>query len=306
MTKRISYLLGITLTIIIGMFLNWFLCCNSSESTTEIPSETINESKSVSTRNGLEIKTPDGVLVTDAAHNFNFNFSGFPIINQVEKDVEIGIDKLQSYLKEHPNHDLDITGHYSANETNNSAFPNLGIARATSIKNYLVTKGIPSSIMNTKGVLKENLIQTGNIISGPLVITLVAKDVEEASYLEEKLNAMALQIKGDPLILYFNTGASEIKLNESQRNKIALISSYLDKKEGAVCIVTGHTDDTGNRTKNIELGQQRADFIKIYLINNGIPETKINTNSSGPDTPIASNITEEGRAKNRRTEVTIN
>ncbi|XLS29007.1 OmpA family protein [Flavobacteriaceae bacterium M23B6Z8] len=306
MTKRTSYLLGIALTIIIGMFLNWFLCCSTTESVTETPPKIVEETETVVTRNPLEIKTTEGELIADAAYNFNFNFSGFPIINPVEKDVEIGIEKLQQYMQKNPNYDIDITGYYSDKETNNSAFPNLGIARATSIKNYLVTKGIPSSVLNTKGELKDDLLQNGNTIIGPLSITLAEKNVEETSNLEEKLEAMAKQIKADPLILYFNTGASEINLNESQRSKIALISSYLDKKEGAICIVTGHTDDTGNRQKNIELGQQRADFIKIYLVNNGIPESKINANSEGPDAPIASNITEEGRAKNRRTEVTIN
>ena len=62
----------------------------------------------------------------------------------------------------------------------------------------------------------------------------------------------------------------------------------------------------GSRTTNIKLGQERADFAKQYLINNGISDAKIKTSSQGPDSPIASNTTDEGRSKNRRTVVTLN
>lgn len=81
---------------------------------------------------------------------------------------------------------------------------------------------------------------------------------------------------------------------------------YIDKVDGALITVTGFTDNTGSRPTNIKLGQGRADFTKQYLIQNGIDSSKIQSFSKGPDLPIADNATEEGRAKNRRVEVTIN
>jgi len=107
-------------------------------------------------------------------------------------------------------------------------------------------------------------------------------------------------------VLHFNTGQAAINLTAEQRQKIADISRYLDKVDGATCSVVGHTDNTGARATNIQLGQGRADFGKAYLVRNGIPDSKINASSKGPDEPIADNSTETGRAENRRTVITIN
>jgi len=68
----------------------------------------------------------------------------------------------------------------------------------------------------------------------------------------------------------------------------------------------GHTDNTGVASTNMRLGLNRANFAKTYLMQNGISEAKINTASKGQTSPIESNATKEGRAKNRRTVVTLN
>jgi outer membrane protein OmpA-like peptidoglycan-associated protein len=52
----------------------------------------------------------------------------------------------------------------------------------------------------------------------------------------------------------------------------------------------------------MRLSQERADAVKIYLMNNGIDAMRIRTKGYGPDNPIAPNSTREGRAKNRRIE----
>jgi outer membrane protein OmpA-like peptidoglycan-associated protein len=106
-------------------------------------------------------------------------------------------------------------------------------------------------------------------------------------------------------VLYFDSGEAAINLTAEQRQKVADISSYLDKVDDASCSVIGHTDNTGARTTNIRLGQERADFAKTYLIKNGIAESRIDTGSQGPDNPITSNDTEEGRSRNRRTVITL-
>ncbi len=95
-------------------------------------------------------------------------------------------------------------------------------------------------------------------------------------------------------------------LTVEQRQKFEKISKYLDKVESATCHAIGHTDNQGDRNANIRLGQERADFAKSYLINNGISAAKIVSYSKGSDDPIASNETKEGRRQNRRTIVTLN
>ena len=69
--------------------------------------------------------------------------------------------------------------------------------------------------------------------------------------------------------------------------------------------VTGHTDNVGKPASNQALSQRRADNIKAMLVGKGIDESRIRAIGRGDKEPIASNQTKEGRAKNRRIEITI-
>ena len=69
--------------------------------------------------------------------------------------------------------------------------------------------------------------------------------------------------------------------------------------------LTGHTDDVGSDASNILLGRKRADIVKSYLVAQGVSVSKINVDSKGESMPVAENTTDEGRAKNRRTELKI-
>jgi outer membrane protein OmpA-like peptidoglycan-associated protein len=55
----------------------------------------------------------------------------------------------------------------------------------------------------------------------------------------------------------------------------------------------------------MKLSLERADSVKAYLESRGVPGARLVTIGVGPDYPIASNDTEEGRAQNRRVEITI-
>jgi len=66
--------------------------------------------------------------------------------------------------------------------------------------------------------------------------------------------------------------------------------------------VIGHTDSTGNRLANVGLSLARAGSVRDYLIERGVPAETLGAVGSGPDFPVASNDTAEGRAKNRRIE----
>ncbi len=66
--------------------------------------------------------------------------------------------------------------------------------------------------------------------------------------------------------------------------------------------VIGHTDATGDRATNILLSQARAEAVRTYLLNAGVTPNSISTAGLGPDQPLATNATPEGRARNRRIE----
>jgi OOP family OmpA-OmpF porin len=68
--------------------------------------------------------------------------------------------------------------------------------------------------------------------------------------------------------------------------------------------VDGHTDSTGTAAYNMTLSEKRAEAVKKYFVDQGIDPNRLSTKGFGITKPAASNKTKEGRAKNRRVELT--
>ncbi len=76
--------------------------------------------------------------------------------------------------------------------------------------------------------------------------------------------------------------------------------------ENTVVDIEGNTDSTGGRGYNVQLSHQRADAVRDYLTQKyGFPSARLRTAGNGPDKPIDSNATPEGREKNRRTDIKV-
>ncbi len=69
--------------------------------------------------------------------------------------------------------------------------------------------------------------------------------------------------------------------------------------------IEGYTDNVGSPTYNLRLSQARADGVMRYFVDHGISPDRLEAKGYGMMSPIASNATAEGRAKNRRVEFTI-
>jgi outer membrane protein OmpA-like peptidoglycan-associated protein len=69
--------------------------------------------------------------------------------------------------------------------------------------------------------------------------------------------------------------------------------------------IEGHTDTVGAEAMNMKLSQARAEEVRAYLVKKGVAPERLEAIGYGPTRPIASNKTEPGRAKNRRTEFRI-
>ncbi len=69
--------------------------------------------------------------------------------------------------------------------------------------------------------------------------------------------------------------------------------------------IEGHTDSRGKHDYNVKLSDQRAGAVRRYLEGKGIDASRLTSKGFGPDRPVASNDTEEGRAKNRRVDFVI-
>ena len=103
--------------------------------------------------------------------------------------------------------------------------------------------------------------------------------------------------------ILFDTGKATIKFQSAE--VLNQIINVLKKFPKSRFRIEGYTDSTGNKQKNITLSQNRADAVKIYLIQGGIDQSRLESIGYGPEKPIASNKTRKGRELNRRVEINL-
>lgn len=103
--------------------------------------------------------------------------------------------------------------------------------------------------------------------------------------------------------VYFDTGKATLK--PESYTELNELYDYLSLKKTTVVEIAGHTDDVGTDESNLKLSQDRAESVRNYLIKKGISANRIQAKGYGESSPIAPNESDEGRAKNRRTEVRL-
>ncbi len=112
--------------------------------------------------------------------------------------------------------------------------------------------------------------------------------------------------KGNQLIMnnvFFEFNKYELLPSSSiELNKLV---ELLDQHPTSEIEIIGHTDSIGSADYNMTLSMHRAKSVLNYLISNGIDSERLAYNAMGQSQPVAPNSTEQGRAKNRRTEIVI-
>jgi outer membrane protein OmpA-like peptidoglycan-associated protein len=103
--------------------------------------------------------------------------------------------------------------------------------------------------------------------------------------------------------LQFETGKAVIM--KTSYAHLNLLSTMLKEKADYKLTISGYTDNVGNAASNLILSQDRAENVKTYLVNQGVDESRIESEGYGLEDPIADNNTAEGRAKNRRVEFIV-
>jgi outer membrane protein OmpA-like peptidoglycan-associated protein len=159
------------------------------------------------------------------------------------------------------------------------------------------------------GSRKSALIGAGvGVLAGGAVGNYM--DKQEAQ-LRQQLQGTGVSVtrNGDNLILNmpgnvtFATNQSDVNASfYPVLNSVALVLKQYDK---TMIDVVGHTDSTGSMQLNMQLSQARAASVGAYLQSQGVLAARIATQGVGPQYPVASNDTVEGRAQNRRVELIL-
>jgi outer membrane protein OmpA-like peptidoglycan-associated protein len=101
----------------------------------------------------------------------------------------------------------------------------------------------------------------------------------------------------------FKTGSYE--LLPGARERLAKVSGIVLAHPGLHLDVEGHTDSVGSDDYNMQLSQRRAEAVRNYFIEQGVPQDAIEAHGFGKSQPVASNDTPEGRQQNRRVELVL-
>jgi OmpA-OmpF porin, OOP family len=101
--------------------------------------------------------------------------------------------------------------------------------------------------------------------------------------------------------ILFDTGLSVVKPESGPA--LDEIAKLLKENASLQLYVVGHTDNVGALASNLKLSADRADAVVKALTAKGVAASRLKPAGSGPYCPVASNSTDEGRAKNRRVEL---
>jgi outer membrane protein OmpA-like peptidoglycan-associated protein len=189
-------------------------------------------------------------------------------------------------------------------------------------------KGLPSSVLLTDLATRDVVSKLQTDETGNYLITLpkgkdYAFNVRRRGYLFYSENfsldknqladsAYQIDIPLQPLEanaaivlknIFFESNKYELKSeSEAELNEVV----QLMRENPTLRIqISGHTDNSGKATDNQGLSENRAKAVTNYLVAKGVPATRLIYKGYGDTQPIAENATPEGRAKNRRTELSV-
>ncbi|PHR68872.1 MAG: hypothetical protein COA67_12010 [Lutibacter sp.] len=301
-----KFLLALLIFLLWALFALWFHQTQSNKfcDACTTPHDTLCEvkkdvNKVETDANDENIKTAFSIANLDGKSIFNFP-EGF-ITNSKNGNIEIpnniaGFkDSIFNYLNLHQGKELLLKAKYLSSEVTGDI--NWGMSRAQFLKNVLIKSGINGDRIVSEAVLSEYNYSANGISDS--AISLHFRNISE-EHLAEIEGGIANKT------LYSNFGDAEFKADRNLQGYAFGLKNYLVKYPEKSISVTGHTDNVGEEQPNYNLGLKRANQVKDYLASQGVSLEKLNSGSKGETDPIATNDTEQGRALNRRIQITVN
>jgi len=115
------------------------------------------------------------------------------------------------------------------------------------------------------------------------------------------IQRIVLTDKGKKVLFDFNKAV----LKPEAKRQLAGALQALKEQPSLQTQIVGHTDGIGSDAYNMKLSQRRAESVATYLTQNGVAKQTLRTDWKGKREPVASNKTADGRAQNRRVEITL-
>jgi len=224
----------------------------------------------------IKIKTNSAFLEADAKYKLNHNYFGLGV--KVLGGTDSSFKEVQGTYS--PNTEIGLKYQYDALKSEGF--------------NYRLEASVYTTMIDPKNITYQIGLNIGK------KETKIISQMEPPLKIEE-VSDIKIIIKSARVL--FDSAA--YKLEDSLKEKLANLAKYLLKNNqlwGRIKI-SGHTDNRGSYQLNKELSKKRAEEIKSILVLNGVDESKIETVAYSFSVPIESNETEQGRARNRRTEV---
>ncbi len=103
--------------------------------------------------------------------------------------------------------------------------------------------------------------------------------------------------------LIFQLGKAVI--NPESYTELDEVAAMMNENSRIEIQLEGHTDNKGNAEANLKLSESRVNAVKKYITSKGVSKKRIQTKAFGGSQPIATEDTEEARAKNRRVEMRV-
>ncbi len=136
-----------------------------------------------------------------------------------------------------------------------------------------------------------------------------ALDRQEAELRQELDNDVGINNTGDELILTMPQdilfAVDSVDIRSGLRQDLFSVADSLQRYPDTSVRVVGHTDSDGSASYNQRLSERRANAVADVLRSGGVRSSRINAFGRGEDQPVASNLTSEGKAQNRRVEIVI-
>lgn len=238
-------------------------------------------------------KAPEGRSTLEIYRNYELALkkAGFEILFTVtNKQLEEGWDAFaEAFAAATTRGDGDLHHYHLKHFITEARFLSAKLTRPEGevyVSLHVVLDGLQNALLVQLDVIEVKPVEIGLVT---VDADALVKDIARTGY---------VAIYG----IYFDTGKADLKPESEPTLKE--IAKLLQQNPKLNLYVVGHTDSVGGLDFNMELSQRRAEAVAKALVSKyGVPAERLAPYGVGPLSPVASNKTEEGRAKNRRVEL---